>query len=126
MDFFSDDDEYNPLVEELAQINISSPIQEKPLQERIGDQRTTSNMMTSFEKAALLSQRVKELQQGMDTPKIPQSIIDSRKLDVLGIAERELLEGRLPWRVRRDTGDGYFETWSVDELLDPDLGYSNI
>jgi len=126
MDFFPEDEEYDPLAEELGQISISSPIQERTLQERIGSQRITNPIMTSFEKAALLAQRVKELDQGRDAPKIPKSIIDSDKLDAVGIANRELLEKKIPWIIRRDTNDGYFERWTIEELVDPDLGYSNI
>ena len=126
MEFF--DDEGFRGDDEMAQALI--PLVEEPgetvLLERTGDDRITAPIITSFEKAAILGQRTEDLQKGVDTPKIPLSVIVRENLDAKDIALLEYRQGKIPIIIKRNTQDGYFERWSVEELLDRDLGYSNI
>ena len=79
---------------------------------RTGDQRRTTRYLTKYEKARILGTRALQISQNA-----PIMVgLDPGKTDPLEIAEKELMERRIPMIIRRYLPDGTFEDWSLDEL----------
>ena len=72
----------------------------------------TCPFLTKYEKAKILGQRTKQLENN-STPfvKVPENIIDSYI-----IAELELQEKRIPFIIRRPIPGGAFEYWHLKDL----------
>ncbi|KAI9139543.1 RNA polymerase, subunit omega/K/RPB6, partial [Paraphysoderma sedebokerense] len=74
--------------------------------------RVTTPYMTKYEKARILGTRA--LQISMNAPVLVDLNGES---DPLIIANKELLEKKIPLIVRRHLPDGSYEDWRVDELI---------
>lgn len=80
--------------------------------------RTTLNRMTIYEKAHIIGVRATQLSD--DAP----PLVDIGSMtDCIQIAQKELIERKLPFIVRRRLPDGSFEDWSIDELLIPEVDF---
>jgi DNA-directed RNA polymerases I, II, and III subunit RPABC2 len=76
------------------------------------EKRTTTPYMTKYERARVLGTRA--LQISMNAP----VLVDLEgETDPLQIAIKELNQKKLPLVVRRYLPDGWFEDWTVEELL---------
>ncbi|KAJ5121836.1 DNA-directed RNA polymerase I II and III subunit [Penicillium atrosanguineum] len=75
-------------------------------------QRTTTPYLTKYERARVLGTRA--LQISMNAP----VLVDLEgETDPLQIAMKELNQKKIPLIVRRYLPDGWYEDWSVEELL---------
>ncbi|KAL8783025.1 MAG: hypothetical protein Q9213_004922 [Squamulea squamosa] len=76
------------------------------------EQRSTTPYMTKYERARVLGTRA--LQISMNAP----VLVDIEgATDPLQIAIKELKEKKIPLVVRRYMPDGWYEDWTVEELL---------
>lgn len=92
---------------------FATPSQEEAEDEEIRRQnRVTTPYMTKYEKARILGTRA--LQISMNAPVLVDLNGES---DPLIIANKELLEKKIPLIVRRHLPDGSYEDWRVDELI---------
>ena len=74
--------------------------------------RITTRYMTKYERARVLGTRA--LQISMNAP----VMVDLEgETDALKIALKELRERKIPMIIRRYLPDGYYEDWSIDELI---------
>ena len=79
-------------------------------------ERITQPYFTKYEYTTLLACRAQQLAEGA-TPVVP--LTDFNTADprfVWKVAEREILDRKLPYLVRRQLPDGTTEFWSVAEL----------
>ena len=74
--------------------------------------RKTTPYLTKYERARVLGTRSMQLSIGA----VP-TVETNGETDPLKIAEKELLEGRMPIKIRRPLPSGQFEEWSVSELI---------
>ena len=75
-------------------------------------ERITSSFMTKYEKARVLGTRALQISKNaplMITPQPGES-------DPYKLAERELMEGKVPFIIRRYLPDGSYEDWKLSEL----------
>ena len=75
-------------------------------------ERITSSFMTKYEKARVLGTRALQISKNaplMITPQPGES-------DPYKLAERELMEGKIPFIIRRYLPDGSYEDWKLSEL----------
>lgn len=75
-------------------------------------QRITQPLLTKFERARILGERVRQLRRGAHL-----TIEHDRLCTLLQLAERELVLGTIPIMIRRHLEDGTYETWAVRELF---------
>lgn len=76
-------------------------------------QRVTSQYMTKYERARVLG--VRAMQISRNAPILVE--VDPNDTDPMHIAEKELMERKLPFLIRRYLPDGSHEDWSMDELV---------
>nr|AET50835.1 hypothetical protein [Eimeria tenella] len=74
--------------------------------------RLTSPYLTKFEKARVVGTRALQL-----SLSAPLTVSAEGETDPLLLAEKELRQKTLPFRIRRYLPDGSFEDWRLDELL---------
>lgn len=76
-------------------------------------ERITTRFLTKYEKARIIGARA--LQISKNAP----IMVETRpgEWDPLKIAERELLERKIPFIIRRYLPDNSYEDWRVDELI---------
>lgn len=74
---------------------------------------TTRNMMTKYEKVKMIGLRAEQLQRGAT----PYVSFDKNNFDPYLIAEKELLEKKIPMMVSRKLSDGTIEYWRVEDLI---------
>ncbi|KAH8894989.1 RNA polymerase Rpb6 [Thozetella sp. PMI_491] len=75
-------------------------------------QRSTTPFMTKYERARLIGVRATQI--SMNAP----VLVDLEGMtDPLDIATKELKEKKLPLVVRRYFPDGFYEDWTVEELI---------
>lgn len=79
-----------------------------PVKERI-----TTKFLTKYERARIIGARA--LQISKNAPILVE--FDSNTWDPLKIAEKELHERKIPFKIRRYLPDGSYEDWRVDELI---------
>lgn len=79
---------------------------------RAATERFTTRYLTKYERARVLGTRA--LQISMNAPLLVD--IDG-ETDPLKIAEKELIERKIPIIIRRYLPDGSHEDWSVNELI---------
>eukprot|EP00357_Protocruzia_adherens_P035127 CAMPEP_0114997902 /NCGR_PEP_ID=MMETSP0216-20121206/15175_1 /TAXON_ID=223996 /ORGANISM="Protocruzia adherens, Strain Boccale" /LENGTH=130 /DNA_ID=CAMNT_0002362371 /DNA_START=36 /DNA_END=428 /DNA_ORIENTATION=- len=76
-------------------------------------ERTTCRYLTKYERARVLGTRA--LQISRNAPVMVD--LEPGEIDPLEIAEKELLERKIPFIIRRYLPDGTFEDWKIDELI---------
>jgi len=78
----------------------------------IDDLHKTIPHLTKYERARILGQRAKQIESGA-TPfiKVPENVIDGYL-----IAEMELVQGRIPFIIRRPLPNGGSEYWKISDL----------
>lgn len=74
---------------------------------------STRNMMTKYEKVKMIGLRAEQLQRGA-TPYVE---FDKNNFDPYLIAEKELVEKKIPMMVSRKLSDGTIEYWRVEDLI---------
>lgn len=75
--------------------------------------RVTTRYLTKYERARVLGARA--LQISKNAPILVE--VDPGTWDPLKIAEKELIEKKIPFKIRRYLPDGSYEDWRVDELI---------
>ena len=80
------------------------------------EERKTLNYYSKYEYTALLATRAQQLADGARPLVGLEGILPSDPLFVWKVAEREILEQRLPFIVHRRMPDGKSEFWSTQEL----------
>lgn len=75
-----------------------------------GDDRTSLDMMTRYEKARLIAARAEQIQNGSPV------LVETSNHDAILIAEEELIAKKIPIAIRRNMPDGRVEVWKVSEL----------
>ncbi|KAL9005998.1 MAG: hypothetical protein Q9188_001232 [Gyalolechia gomerana] len=99
----------DPSAKRAGQKNVVVGLKEKKIPK---DERSTTPYMTKYEKARVLGTRA--LQISMNAP----VLVDLEgETDPLQIAIKELKEKKIPLVVRRYMPDGWYEDWTVEELL---------
>jgi DNA-directed RNA polymerase I, II, and III subunit RPABC2 len=81
---------------------------EHPVKERI-----TTRFLTKYEKARIIGARA--LQISKNAPIMVD--IEQGEWDPLKIAEKELVERKIPFIIRRYLPDNTYEDWKVEELI---------
>ena len=76
------------------------------------EERITSSFMTKYEKARVLGTRALQISKNAPLMIVPLP----GESDPYKLAERELLERRIPFIVRRYLPDGSYEDWKLSEL----------
>lgn len=76
-------------------------------------ERITTKFLTKYEKARILGARA--LQISKNAPILVE--VEPGTWDPLKIAEKELQERKIPFKIRRYLPDGTFEDWRIDELI---------
>lgn len=104
-------DDFNDLdVEE----NEEEKYQENEVQYVTGDERISFPFLTIFEKIMLVGTRTKQLSNGAIST-IDVSVLD--EITPLKIAEEELRQKRIPFKIERPMPNNKIEIWSLDELV---------
>merc|ERR1712032_718014 len=98
MDFIQVDGEYN------MQNNMSKENQKE---------KNTTRFLTKYEKSRIIGARA--LQISKNAPVMVE--IEAGEWDPIKIAEKELIERKIPFIIRRYLPDGSYEDWRVDELI---------
>ena len=99
---FSNDEQENDDVRSAASAADSQPAK-----------RVTSQYMTKYERARVLG--VRAMQISRNAPILVE--VDPNDTDPMHIAEKELMERKLPFLIRRYLPDGSHEDWSMEELV---------
>lgn len=76
-------------------------------------EKVTTRFLTKYEKARIIGARA--LQISKNAPVMVE--IEAGEWDPIKIAEKELIERKIPFIIRRYLPDGSFEDWRVDELI---------
>lgn len=112
-DEFNDDDEE----EENSEQNVEDQVEVLPddnVQYSGGNkERITTKFLTKYERARILGARA--LQISKNAPVLVE--VDPGVWDPLKIAERELIERKIPFKIRRYLPNGSYEDWKIDELI---------
>jgi len=103
--------------QELEFINIEGennvPNANKNIRGENINERITTRFLTKYEKARIIGARA--LQISKNAPVMVE--IESGEWDPIKIAEKELIERKIPFIIRRYLPDGSFEDLRVDELI---------
>lgn len=90
------------------------PLIRTEIVDRLPEDRITSEVMTKFEYAEIVSIRAKQIENGGD------SYTDIGDLtDPIAIAKKEILDKRCPLDIRRMITDKIAERWHVNEMTIP-------
>lgn len=74
-------------------------------------ERITIPRMTKYERAHILGVRASQISSGA-----PPFVDIEDETDSLKIARKELIEGKIPFIIRRKFPDGTFEDWPICDL----------
>lgn len=86
------------------------------IQKSLEEPRQTLPYMTKYEYTALLAARARQLAEGAE-PLIPLKEFNTQDPRfVWNVAQREILEGKVPLWIRRRLPNGKQEFWAVSEL----------
>ena len=110
-DYLPIDKEYE-LVEEKKEEELEIVDISKTLSDKV--EKVTTPYLTKYEKTQLISLRAQQLNTGA----IPTVDVGDLKSTV-AIAEKELMERKIPLLVRRPLPSGKYEDWKIDELIIP-------
>lgn len=86
---------------------------QKQTRAEIHQERVTTRFLTKYEKARIIGARA--LQISKNAPVMVD--IEPGEWDPIKIAEKELIERKIPFIIRRYLPDGSYEDWKVDELI---------
>jgi len=86
---------------------------QKQSRAEIIQERVTTRFLTKYEKARIIGARA--LQISKNAPVMVD--IEPGEWDPIKIAEKELIERKIPFIIRRYLPDGSYEDWKVDELI---------
>ena len=75
--------------------------------------RECSRFLTKFERARIIGERAIEIENGAQV----NIEIDDEITDPLKIAELELKQGKINYKIRRYLPNGNYEDWNVNELI---------
>lgn len=83
---------------------------------KANEERVTPNFLTKYERARVIGTRAVQISKNAPV------LVDLGKddTDPILIAEKELMEGKIPFVIRRYLPDGSFEDWKVNELIRTD------
>ena len=120
-DLFEDDsdsdDSCDEILEDLDEL-LDEFVEEKEdyeeEEEKIVVKRTSFNILTKYEKNLILGFRTQQIINGSVI------LIDVNKLtdkSAYAIAQQELVEKRIPFKIKRPFPDGRVEIWDLEELL---------
>ncbi len=87
---------------------ITKTVQQAPAKEKI-----TTRFLTKYEKARIIGARALQISKNAPVMIEPEQ----GEWDPLKIAEKELLERKIPFIIRRYLPDGTYEDWRIDELI---------
>jgi DNA-directed RNA polymerase I, II, and III subunit RPABC2 len=76
-------------------------------------ERVTTRFLTKYEKARIIGARALQISKNAPIMVEPKA----GEWDPLKIAEKELLERKIPFIIRRYLPDNSYEDWRVDELI---------
>ncbi len=125
LDYVDDDDGEDEDIDTLPALSVIMPnpntyptkkykFEPTVVQEEIiiaPDDRITSEVMTSFERANVIAVRAKQLEDG------GHAFIDIGNMtDYEKIAEKEIDEHRCPLSIKRHITDNIFEIWNVNDM----------
>lgn len=84
--------------------------------EKLLKEKKTSPVMTTYEKSAIIAERVKQLNNSYKTT--IEDIVEKEKLkDSFSIALREFELGKLPpYKIKRQLPDNSYEYWSHEDF----------
>jgi len=89
-------------------VPINKAVQQAPAKEKI-----TTRFLTKYEKARIIGARALQISKNAPVMIEPEQ----GEWDPLKIAEKELLERKIPFIIRRYLPDGSYEDWRIDELI---------
>ena len=87
---------------------------EEEKEEIIVEKRTSFNILTKYEKNFIIGYRTQQIINGSVI------LIDVNKLkekSAYTIAKQELLEKKIPFKIKRNFPDGRVEIWDIEELM---------
>eukprot|EP00455_Lapot_gusevi_P037003 TRINITY_DN4125_c0_g3_i2.p1 TRINITY_DN4125_c0_g3~~TRINITY_DN4125_c0_g3_i2.p1 ORF type:complete len:110 (+),score=23.14 TRINITY_DN4125_c0_g3_i2:58-387(+) len=105
-DDFDDNDNVN-LDEEEEKLES-----EKAIEAERASERNTTRYMTKYERARILGTRALQISMGA-----PVLVDVEGETDPLVIAQKELVQRKIPIVVRRYLPDGSYEDWAVEDLI---------
>jgi DNA-directed RNA polymerase I, II, and III subunit RPABC2 len=89
-------------------VPVTKVVQPSPAKEKI-----TTRFLTKYEKARIIGARALQISKNAPIMVEPEQ----GEWDPLKIAEKELLERKIPFIIRRYLPDGSYEDWRLDELI---------
>lgn len=98
---------------DIEMINIGEEVAVKESQSQANKDRVTTRFLTKYEKARIIGARA--LQISKNAPIMVD--VEPGEWDPLKIAEKELVERKIPFIIRRYLPDGSYEDWRVEELI---------
>lgn len=108
-DYLPIDEEYESIEEDEEEkpemVDISQTLSQKT-------EKQTTPYLTKYERTQLISLRAQQLNMGA----IPMVEVGKLKRTV-DIAEKELMERKIPLIVRRPLPNGKYEDWKIEELI---------
>ena len=96
---------------EVREGDLEMPTQNINIKEK--KEKITTRYLTKYEKARIIGTRA--LQISKNAPVMVN--VRNDEYDPIAIAEKELIEGKLPFIIRRYLPDGSYEDWNVNNLI---------
>ena len=123
-----DDDEENLLEDDLVDEEeeeeediilddldeLINEIDDEEIVEKIVEKRTSFNILTKYEKNFIIGFRTQQIINGSVI------LIDINKLkdkSAYAIAQQELVEKKIPFKIKRNFPDGRVEIWDLEDLM---------
>ncbi len=123
-DLFDNDDDILPTDDVLPvedEIDEISTTEDDEIEEEhyvITNKKTTLPILTKYERQFLLGYRVQQIVNGsivlIDVEKLKK---EKKEINVRMIAEQELLEKKIPFKIKRKLPNGTIEIWDIEDLM---------
>ena len=97
-----DDDDFNEVDNITKKIIISKK------------QKKTFNILTKYEKNYIMGVRINQIINGSP---IFVDFDSSKKFDIFKIVEQELLQKKIPFKIKRKLPNGNIELWDLEDLI---------
>lgn len=78
----------------------------------------SSQVMSKYERSAIIGMRIEQLARGA-TPFVTLSEEEDARMGPEEIAERELVERRVPFILKRTLPNGMHEFWRIEDMIIP-------